>query len=218
MILLAGPPALATAAVHAPPTARSAARQATLRPPSALDRLESAAEDLGDAAARGGWREAESIGRAAARDVRSLARRLGAPALSGASRHLAAARAAVRARRELAARFAANALSGEVVGLYARYRTAVPLDVMRLDVQLREVQLEARAGDPGRVRAAVEQVEATWRRLAPTLPPGAPAVVRFAREVRDVAASAGGVQATVRATDAALEGVDGLEALSTSRR
>lgn len=209
LALAAGAPSLARATATPDPATR---------PPPALQRLESSAEDMGDAAASGGWSKAQAIVQRATQDVRSLSRRLGAAALSGASRDLQAALRAVRARRGLEAQFAANALSRDVVELYADYRTTVPLDVMRLDVLLRQVQLETRAGNDPQASAALNEAQAAWARLLPTLPSGAPAVARFEGELQEVAASMGDARATTRATDAALEGVDGLETLYTRQR
>lgn len=183
-------------------------------PPPALQRLESAAEDVGDAAARHDWSKAQSIARSAEQDLRSLARQLG-PAAGAARRDLQAVQRALRSRQSLEAQFAANALSRDVVGLYTGYQTAIPLDVMRLDVLLRQVQLEATAGSRARASAALKEAQGAWAQLAPGLPRSAPAVQQFERQLQDVSAALSRVDlaATQRAAAAALEGVDGLESL-----
>ncbi len=188
-------------------------------PPSALERLESGAEDAGDAAAKRDWAKADAILRRAQKDLGVLATDIGNERLAAARRDLDRTRYAIASRSGLEAQFAANALSRDVVGLFAGYRTAVPLDVMRLDVGLRQVQLEAEAGSTVRASASAREASKVWSRLRPSLPqPGAPAARRFDREMRDVVAatSQGDAGRTSTAAGAALEGVDGLEGLYRS--
>lgn len=185
-------------------------------PPRALQRLESAAEDAGDAAAKRDWAKADAIARGAQRDLDALARKVGREPVAAARRAAEAMRKAIAARSTLDAQFAANALSRDVVGLFAAYRTVIPLDVMRLDVLLRQVQLEAEAGSPARASASAQDASKAWSRVRASLPqPGAPAARRFEREMRDVlaATSQGDAATTSSAASAALEGVDGLEGL-----
>ena len=100
------------------------------------------------------------------------------------------------------------------MGLYAGYRTAIPLDVMRLDVLLRQVQLEAKASNEPQARVAFNEVQGVWSRLSSRLS-ATPAVESFQRELQLIhrTTAQGSTSATARAAARALEGVDDLEKL-----
>jgi hypothetical protein len=60
---------------------------------------------------------------------------------------------------------AANQVSGLMPEFYARYSDRVPPDVLKLDYLDREVQLRSEAGEASAVRAAVDELSATWAKL-----------------------------------------------------
>jgi hypothetical protein len=181
--------------------------------PPALERLESAAEDIGDAVANGKWARANTLIQAAARDLDAVPQKVGG-ALLQAHSHLDETRKAIESRRSLDAQFAANALSGDVVDLYTGYQPVVPIEVMRLDVLLRRVQLVGLAGRPKDASAPLRETRTLWLQLHGQAPlASTPAALRFEGELNVVeqASGADDAEKLARAAGAALEGVDALE-------
>ncbi len=218
-VLPASPAVAGAPGPAAPPQTaiRDTARQgdASSHPgvPPALERLESAAEDIGDAVANGQWEKANTLVQAAARDLDAVPQKEGSAVLH-ARGHLDEARKAIESRRSLDAQFAANALSGDVLDLYAGYQPVVPIEVMRLDVLLRRVQLVGLAGRPKDASAPLRETRTIWVQLRDQAPlASTPAARRFEGELDAVEQASGAKDAKklARAAGAALEGVDALE-------
>jgi hypothetical protein len=144
--------------------------------PASVKRAETAAEDVignlekglpAKSKAEAQLLQALAHGRAAA-DLRSS----GVPALKigvlqqRADRvaHLSAAGAPA-----LDVSLAANHVSRMMPSLYAHYSDPVPATVLKLDYLEREIQLQARAVQPARERAAVDSLRSTWAKLRPAL-------------------------------------------------
>lgn len=182
--------------------------------PPSLEHLESAAEDIGDAVAAGNWPKATRLVGAAERDLDALAEGTRAGDVAQARSHLDETRKAVESRRPIEAQFAANAVSGDVVDLFGKYQPIVPVEVMRLDVLLRRVQLEGLARTPARAASPLKEARRLWTKLEGHPPlQGTPAARRFDRELMAVeAASAAENPSSLEQTaGVALEGVDRLE-------
>ena len=54
-------------------------------------------------------------------------------------------------------------------GFYARYQDPVPSAVLKLDYLDRQVQLDSQGGQKAKLRATVQQLDATWQQLRPQL-------------------------------------------------
>ena len=200
------------------PTARHTERQgrSQLAPtiPASLEHLESAAEDIGDAVAAGNWPKATKLVGAATRDLDALGEGARAGDVAQARGHLDETRKAVESRRPIEAQFAANALSGDVVDLFVNYQPIVPVEVMRLDVLLRRVQIEGLARTPARAANPLKEARRLWTKLEGQPPlQGTPMARRFDRELAAVEAAAAveNPSSLEQTAGVALEGVDGIE-------
>ena len=183
--------------------------------PKPLARLESATEDLGDAAQHGQWRRAGALLRGSRRDVQTLRKTPADPAtLDALQADLELAAAALAQHDRWGAARAANLASSEVVALYRPHHPAVPIEVMQLDVLLREAQLDGLTLVPAQATAAVDQAISVWKRLR-KVPPlyETPTAKRFDAQLAavDRALRAADAQALAKAAGQALEGVDALE-------
>jgi len=182
--------------------------------PGPLVLLESVAEDIGDEAAKGNWSKAATLVDKASKNLSAVGPRVNNAIVERARGHLAEAKKAIEGRRSLEAQLAANELSADVVEIFNGYHPIVPVDVMRLDVLLRRVQLEGLANAPERATAPLDQARATWTRLrAQPLLRETPAARSFEHQLRQVekAASRGDPKSLAQTAEAALEGVDALE-------
>ncbi len=185
-------------------------------PPRALDHLQATAEGLVRAAGTANWLRVEWLLEEAGGDLETLEDQLGPERLVGTRRALQAARAAPAARELLATQRAAQAVTREAVELHAALRTDVSLDLLRLGVLLRQVQLETSAGQLDRARAAYRDVRPVWSRARGTLPVSADGVARAFEDWIARLGSAlerGEVNVTTSATLQALFRLDQLEAL-----
>lgn len=64
---------------------------------------------------------------------------------------------------------AANAVSALMPGLYRRFETRVPAEILALDYLDREAQFRSLARQPGAVAAALKELARTWARVRPRL-------------------------------------------------
>lgn len=168
-------------AARAPTSAQGAAPHtvsvaASSSVPRGVVAAESAAEDVI------GYLEQGKIAKSstAARALKTLAhgeaaralRKAGTPAPQVAAFQQRAdrtARLSSSSASPLRVSLAANSVSQLMPGFYSRYSDPVPPAVLKLDYLDREVQLRSQAGQQAKVRAAVRQVDATWRGLRPEL-------------------------------------------------
>jgi hypothetical protein len=174
--------------------------------PRPLVQLESATEDLGDAAEHGHWRRAQELLAASRRDPHQLQGTAADPTALGAlEADLTQAAGALARHDRWGAARAANLASAEVVKLYRPHHPAVPIEVMQLD-GLTQV--------PTHATAAVDQAISLWKELrkAPPLYQ-TPTAKRFDAQLAGVddALRAADAHALARAAGQALEGVDALE-------
>lgn len=200
-----------------PPPAHVTATKSTV--PRALTRAETAAEDVIGFLEKG--KPAKS--KAEARILRNLAHGKAADALRRAGvpeRQIKVfqQRADQTARLSLAeatpanVSLAANGVSQLMPGLYARYQDPVPPAVLKLDYLDREVQLRSQAGQRSKARAAVRQIDATWRQLRPQLVSAGGATVAKAYDRHIKALKAGGAPTAIQREAAhGLEIVDQME-------
>ncbi|MHB1845500.1 MAG: hypothetical protein ACYCWW_11785 [Deltaproteobacteria bacterium] len=183
-------------------------------PPKSLDAVESAAEDVGDAAAAADWAKVGRLVTEARQGLAALEGKMALAPLSRAKRALARLEEEVRQRRGLETQLAANRLSARVVDLYEGFATPVPSAVMWLDVLLRQLQLDGVARAPELAAQPLERATDLWKRLA-SKPPlaGSRAARGFDGQLAAVAKAVTARDAKALAARAgeALEGVDALE-------
>jgi hypothetical protein len=182
--------------------------------PRPLVTLESAAEDLGEAAQDGHWQRATQLLARAQSAERRLEGHAEAAPLAALSRSLADAKAALDRHDRWAAAFAANRASAAVVALYAPLHPNPPVDVMTLDVVLRTVQLDALTGAVPGAADPLGKAEAAWSRLEAAAPLQHAAITpAFERQLAEVRAAqrANDGRRLAAAAGRALEGVDRLE-------
>jgi hypothetical protein len=172
--IAAGTPPSGTPTPKVAPSKGGSAKASTV--PASVKRAETAAEDvIGnlDKGLAAKWRaEAQLLralthGRAAA-DLRSS----GVPALKiGVLQQRAdrVAQLSAAGAPALDVSLAANRVSRLMPSLYAHYTDPVPPAVLKLDYLEREVQLQSRAVQPARERAAVDSIRSTWAKVRPGL-------------------------------------------------
>jgi hypothetical protein len=170
--------AAATTAASAPASPRAAAPAAkpASTVPAPLTRAETAAEDVIGFLEQG--KAAKS--RAEARLLAELAHGKAGAALIAAGVPTAKVKAFQQRADRVAAlsktdagalrvSLAANAVSELMPAFYARFTDPVPPTVLKLDHLDREIQLQSKARDVAKQRAAVGQLAATWKQLRPQL-------------------------------------------------
>ena len=190
--------------------------------PLALPAIESAAEDVYDAANgavkgdAGRWAKVDKLLDTVRKAAAALSAAGPSPELEQVNHAVAELRLVVGKRDALATQMASNRLALKVADLYANYQAPVPVDLKRLDALLRSIELSARARDASEQAALAERAGLLWLDLSKTKPIAG----TKAKEQLDAQMSA--VTAAVNARDAAglgkavgqaLEGVDAVERL-----
>lgn len=168
-LIVAGIPACGASTELQPPRVSGSpgARPAV---PATLESFESAAEDIGEAARAKDWSKAGLLlqaGRVSWSNIRSRVQADGAPSgsvsLIDASMHRLAVD--IVSNDAKAAESDANTVGGAIAELFALYSSAVPVDVLRLDVAFRRAQIGAEYEDWPEVAGGLSDVRTVWLRL-----------------------------------------------------
>jgi hypothetical protein len=196
--------------------AASAARQPV---PASLTAAESNAEDIVDAALahdRSGLVSIAAELKASAHGQAAMLRNEGVPAALVSELGQRADRLATVARDAPYVRImlAANAVSQLMPALFARFAGPVPPAIQALDYLDREAQFRSLAGEPGRVAAAVKELDWTWAHVRANVVAagGRSEAAAYARHVAAMKRLDPGAGAPVQSeARRGLELVDGLE-------
>ena len=138
--------------------------------PTALESLESALEDVGEAARAKEWAKARQLLRRVQDSWSSSRSRAVADGASGRSvasidpliEHLARE---IASQNSKAAESNANAICGAIAELFDLYANVVPVDVLRLDVAFRRAQIGAEYSEWSEVAGGLSDARTTWLRL-----------------------------------------------------
>jgi hypothetical protein len=143
-------------------------------PPRALAALESDVEAMGDAAGAGQFAQARDVLRRA-RHVwarlrpQVLARDAAATTINAMNAGLGWFASDLDRRRARAAATDATFVTLRVADLMDLYTTPTPSDALRLDARLRQAQVAGWSSDWRAAATALEEADAIWRRLRPTM-------------------------------------------------
>jgi hypothetical protein len=214
----AGPASARTASRHA----AAARAQSTSPPPKPLLTIEEQAEDIGDRVPGKGWpriaADVKTIKAAWAR-FQTRAKADGVPAatitdFNGALDRLAAA---AKAKNGPETSQGANDISRVTVELFGNYKLDAPVQVGRLDVIGRQIELDLDANNPDGVTQQIDEARAQWEAIradVATRSAAVPTQVDATLDALDEAQRAGNTRLLHAETRVLLELVDSIEELS----
>jgi hypothetical protein len=213
----AGPAASAGAGHQAP----AVHAQSTSPPPKPLTTIEEQAEDIGDRVPSKRWARIAAdvkVIKAAWARFQSQAKSDGIPAATVADFNTALDRlaAAAKAKNGPDISQGANDISSVVVELFASYKLDAPVQVGRLDVIGRQIELDLDADNPDGVTQQIEQARTEWdaiRADVATRSAAVPTQVDATLDALGEAQRAGNTRLLHAETRVLLELVDSIEEL-----
>jgi hypothetical protein len=162
----AAPATSATAGHHA----AGARAQSTSPPPKPLTTIEEQAEDIGDRVPGKRWAriaaDVTAIKAAWARfQTKALADGIPAATIADFNAALDRLAAAAKAKNGPDTSQGANDISGVVVELFASYKLDAPVQVGRLDIIGRQIELDLDADNPDGVTQQIDQARTEWEAI-----------------------------------------------------
>lgn len=202
-----------------PPAGRMTARPSLPAVPSALDQLESGAEDIIDLINNKDWARAQSTVDAMEQSLADLqpsfqAANVPQSLVNEIRTRLTMLETQVKAQNAYEAKVQANAITRVIPDIFDHYRVAVPTDLGRLDYLGRELLLNVEKGDWTAARNTAAEVQRVWSRLKPMLNATAQkSAADFESTVNALSSDARNMDrtATTRDANALLDKVDVLE-------
>jgi hypothetical protein len=187
--------------------------------PNAIDALESAAEDCGEAVRAKDWSRAERLAMKLRRgwpEAKSDADAHGGATMAQRAIEDAIGKLAmdVAAHASQAAQVDANAVSLSIADLFELYAPAVPPEVLRLDARFRGLQIDADFASWGTAASDAGSLAASWQRVKPLVASAAPKRAG----VKGAATLVADMDGTIDALSAALKNEDGAGAAEQAER
>lgn len=200
-----------------PQTQPAPEKNASAEAPQSLKNTGEYAEDIYDAAHAGNWKLATAKSTQLADSSSKLRNDLQpASELSEIQSRVSALEKDIAAKNRLAAMTDANEITGLAADLSARFRSTVPVQVVKLDYLGRKLQIESARGNISSLKQTTSEIRSNWNEIKTALEQKHAATANHFEAIVSKLENARGVSSFARLAKEELDEVDKVENAFTS--